>query len=891
MGLFGNANERALKKIRKIADKVVALEERFKVMSDDELRAMTALFKERYAGGESLDDLLPEAYATVREASARVLGMRHFYVQIMGGIVLHQGRIAEMKTGEGKTLVATLPAYLNAIRGEGVHIVTANEYLARRDAEWMGKVHRFLGLKVSVNLAVMGFEEKKEAYLADVTYTTASEVGFDYLRDNMAQTKEARVHRQRSYAIIDEVDSILIDEARTPLIISVPRMENPQNYVIANRFANSLHPEDVEISEKDRAVRLTESGVSRAESFFKIENLSDVEHLKLNHHINLAIRAKYVMKRDRDYIVRDRHVLIVDAFTGRVAVGRRFSEGLHQAIEAKEGLPVNMDNLAGGTITVQNYFRMYKKLSGMTGTAKTEEEEFRTIYGLDVVVLPTNKPVIRTDENDVVYEHEADKKQAIIEDITRTHKTGQPVLIGTSSVADSEALSKALNKQRIIHVVLNAKNHEREAEIVAQAGKVGAVTIATNMAGRGTDILLGGNPEFRAKMKMERERFSHSVIDKASAPYVTGNETEEEISARARFKELYEEYKRETDAEKAKVVELGGLRIIGTERNESRRIDNQLRGRSGRQGDPGSTVFYVSVEDTIIRRAMGDRTAMFSSLLFGDNSGGKPLSYGMMTKIVERAQKKIEGANFSFRKHVLSYDDVMNVQRDLIYSERNKVLEGLDIREEILDMIDNAAVDVVNEVIDFEKDPEEWDIELINKRLESRLLESGTNLVTEETVTSGNTDSLVGEITELARESYENRLREAEKIGFDFSVLERSVFIKALDNHWIAHIDDMEHLRKGITLRAYGQQDPLIAYKAESLELFENMQSAICRDTVVHCLKDVITARMVDENGEEVVRTIGLPVVPQAGAQRVAPSRAMRRSKAVRRGKKTVWKR
>ena len=862
LGLFKSANERALAKIERIADEVDALSDVFSAKTDEELKAVTHDLRERLKGGATLNDVLPEAYAAVREASARVLNMRHFRVQIMGGIVLHQGRIAEMKTGEGKTLVATLPTYLNALTGEGVHVVTVNEYLAQRDAEWMGKVYRFLGLTVSVNLRELTAEQKREAYAADIMYSTNSELGFDYLRDNMAKVKQQRVQRPLNFAIIDEVDNILIDEARTPLIISGPGQKSSALYLEAARFARTLGADDVDISEKDKAVRLTESGVEKAERFFRIENLADVENTDINDHVTTAIRARFIMKRDDDYIVKGGEIVIIDPVTGRQMEGRRYSEGLHQAIEAKEGITVRAENRTLATITLQNYFRMYKKLSGMTGTAKTEEEEFKSTYRLDVVELPTNKPLLRVDENDRVYTTVKGKIDAVLADLMECHAKGQPVLVGTVSVEKSEELSKLLDRRRIPHVVLNAKNHEREAEIVAQAGKKGAVTIATNMAGRGTDIMLGGNPEYLAKEKMLREKFSHELIDRAAAPWTTGDETEEELLARARFKELFAEFKAKTDAEKAEVIQLGGLRIIGTERHESRRIDNQLRGRSGRQGDPGTSVFYIAMDDPLVRVFAADKWAAAAAMMkFPEN---EVISNGIVTRIIEGAQKKIEGRNSTYRKHVLSYDDVMNTQRDIIYGERNKVLDGIDMREEILGMVDNAVVDVMNEVIDFDLPADEWELDKINRNISTRLLNPGDELITEELLERTTTDELVALVTEKAKERYAERVNSAKELGFNFDSLERSVFLSVLDAKWMNHIDAMDQLRKGISLRAYGQQDPILSYKQAGLEMFEEMEAAICRDTVIHCLQYPFEKIIEMQNAQVKMSTNGgQPVAPR----------------------------
>ncbi len=684
MGLFGSENATQVKKLKKIADKVVALEEKYKDYSNEQLRACTEEFKNRYKTGESLNSLLPEAFAVVREAASRVLNMKHYYVQILGGIALHQGRIAEMATGEGKTLVETLPAYLNALTGEGVHIVTVNEYLAKRDAEWMGKIFKFLGLTVGVTLSGQNERLKKMAYDADITYCTNNELGFDYLRDNMATNKNQRVQRGRNFAIVDEVDSILIDEARTPLIISGRGNKSSDGYINAQKFVKTLNREkDVEIDEKTKQLNLTESGIEKAEKFFKVESLSDISNIELNHYINNAIRANYIMHKDDNYIIKDGEIVIVDEFTGRIMPGRRFNAGLHQAIEAKEGVEIKDENQTLATITFQNYFRLYKKLSGMTGTAKTEEGEFRTIYNLDVVTIPVNLPKKRLDEADIIYMTEEGKINAVIEEIKECAKTGQPVLVGTVTIEKSELISKALKGAKIPHTVLNAKNHEQESEIVAQAGRKGQVTIATNMAGRGTDILLGGNPEFMAKKRMKAENFTEEEISYATAFNTV--EDEKLNKARDRFNELYKDYKVVTDKEKEEVKALGGLHIIGTERHESRRIDNQLRGRAGRQGDPGSSVFFLSLEDDLIRRFSGDRLKKMASVLRIDDT--TPIQLKIVSKQIEGAQKKIELQNFSQRKTVIKFDDVLNKQREIIYEERNKVLEGLPVHDQIERMI------------------------------------------------------------------------------------------------------------------------------------------------------------------------------------------------------------
>ena len=683
MGLFGNENKSQVKKLKKIADKVIALEDKYAAMDDEQLQSQTQALKDRLKAGETLDGILPDAYAVAREAASRVLNMKHFYVQILGGIALHQGRIAEMATGEGKTLVATLPAYLNALAGEGVHVVTVNEYLAKRDAEWMGKVYKFLGLSVGVVVANMPEDKKRAAYNSDITYCTNNELGFDYLRDNMAVSKDRRMQRGQSFAIVDEVDSILIDEARTPLIISGRGGKSSDNYINAQKFAKSLKKDaDVEIDIKTKQINMTESGIQKAERPFGVENLADIENLELNHYINNALKANFIMFRDENYIVKDGEVLIVDEFAGRLMPGRRFNDGLHQAIEAKENVEIKDENKTLATITFQNYFRLYKKLSGMTGTAKTEEGEFRTIYSLDVVTIPPNLPNKRKDEADIVYTTYNGKIKAIVEEIARCHEAGQPVLVGTITIDKSEELSKALKAAKIKHVVLNAKNHEQESAIVAQAGRKGAVTIATNMAGRGTDILLGGNPEFMAKKKMQDEKFTDEQISYATA--FNHVDDEELNKARERFNALYTEFKKQTDEEKQEVIKLGGLHIVGTERHESRRIDNQLRGRAARQGDPGSSVFFLSLEDDLLKRFGGERLQKIAQAFRIDEA--TPIQLKILTKQISAAQKKIEIQNFSARKTVLQFDDVMNAQRKIIYEERNKVLDGLPVHEQIMGM-------------------------------------------------------------------------------------------------------------------------------------------------------------------------------------------------------------
>lgn len=826
MGLLSNFdNKRSLKKLEKIAEKVEALAEKYKAMSDEELKAQTQIFKDRYKAGETLDDLLPEAFAVVREASTRVLKLRHFHVQILGGIVLHQGRIAEMNTGEGKTLVSTLPAYLNALSGKPVHVVTVNEYLAKRDAELMGKVHRFLGLSVGYIFNAQEPDDKKRAYNADITYGTNSEFGFDYLRDNMCTSRKEMVGRGLEFAIVDEVDSILIDEARTPLIISGPSGESSDQYVTAAKFAKTLSEEDVEIDEKKKTIHLTESGISRAERYYRLNNLADVENTDINHNINNAIRARFLMKKNSEYIVRDGEVLIVDEFTGRVMVGRRYSDGLHQAIEAKEGVKIQGENKTFATVTFQNFFKLYKKVSGMTGTAKTEEGEFREIYGLDVVTIPTNLPSQRCDENDVFFfSHEA-KIRAICEDIKATHETGQPVLVGTLSVAKSEELSKALGHMGVKHNVLNAKNHLKEAEIIAQAGKLGAVTIATNMAGRGTDILLGGNSDFMAKQELKKKGYDDETIDIASSFFPI--ETEEQAQARELYFKLKEKYEESIKEEKEKVKALGGLRIIGTERHESRRIDNQLRGRSGRQGDPGESVFYISADDDLARVFGSDRLKRMAEVLRLDNDTS--INWKFFSRNIETAQRKVEGSNYSIRKNVVEYDNVLNRQREEIYAERNKILDGADVHDNILSMIKDVAFEIVSEYTAVQK-PEQVDLEAFNTELEKRLLDAGTNFITLEIVSDYTADEIAEEVYKRAVTRYEKRKAEYEKQGINFGAVERDVLLRTLDRRWVDHIDDMDNLRTGIGLRGYGNKNPVIVYQAEGFDMFDDMIEAVRRD-------------------------------------------------------------
>ena len=840
MASIFNENERKLRKIKKIAMKIDSLADTYKALTDEELTAKTAEFKARLEKGETLDSLLVEAFATVREAAARVLGMRPYFVQLMGGIALHQGRIAEMGTGEGKTLVATLPSYLNALTGKGVHVVTVNDYLAERDAAWMGKVHRFLGLTVGVILPSMRNDEKQKAYACDICYCTNNELGFDFLRDNMVVEKRAKVQRELNFAIVDEVDSILIDEARTPLIISGRGGKSSEMYKTADAFARTVREnEDFTIEEKEKAIMLTDEGVKKAEKYFKLDNLTDINNTDLYHHIKQALKAHYMMKRDRDYIVNDGEVLIVDEFTGRVMIGRRYNEGLHQAIEAKERVAIRSENKTLATITFQNFFRMYAKLSGMTGTAKTEEDEFEGIYRLDVVQIPPNRPSQRKDENDKIYTKESGKITAIVEDILECHKTGQPVLVGTVSVEKSEELSAILKRKGIPHNVLNAKYHKQEAEIVAQAGKEGMITIATNMAGRGTDIMLGGNAEFQAKKKMEKDGYPLDIIEMATSPHVYDDEKVKE--AKKVYLHHYEAFKKQCDVEKEKVVALGGLRIIGTERHESRRIDNQLRGRSGRQGDPGETVFYISMEDDVSRIFGGDKMKSIATAMnFPDD---EPIANSIISKQVERAQRVVESRNFSIRKQVLAYDDVMNAQRELIYKERGKVLDGLDVHDQILDMIDDLAEEIIGYYADYKTDFQTWDYEAFNNSLEQRMLPKGSKVVTPELCSSYDVYKIKEAVLDVALKDYEAKIARLKEDGLDFGDFERLVLLKTVDAKWMDHIDAMDALRKGIGLRGYGQRDPVLAYRQEGWDMFDDMVSRIHSETASILLKVQIEKR------------------------------------------------
>ena len=832
MGLFSGEKKR-LKKLEKIANEVLALEEKYKSMDNETLVAQTGILKERLNNGETLNDILPDAFAVVREASARVLNMRHFKVQIMGGVALHQGRIAEMRTGEGKTLVATLPSYLNALTGKGVHVVTVNEYLARRDAEWMGKVHRFLGLSVGCAISGMDENAKRNAYNCDITYCTNNELGFDYLRDNMVVDKKQKVQRGQNFAIVDEVDSILIDEARTPLIISGRGMKSSDAYYSADKFAKTLkEEEDFEIDKKIKAIHLTEQGIEKAERFFKVSNLSDVNNLELDHHIMNALKANFIMKRDENYIVKDDEILIVDEFTGRLMQGRRYSDGLHQAIEAKENVKIKDENKTLATITFQNYFRLYHKLSGMTGTAKTEEDEFNGIYNVDVITIPSNRPNARIDYNDVVYRTEKGKIGAIVDEITERNKKGQPVLVGTVTIDKSEEVSEALSRAKIRHVVLNAKNHQQESEIVAQAGRVGAVTIATNMAGRGTDILLGGNPEFMAIKRMREENFDDEQISFSTS--FAPSDDEHLLSARETYRKYYDEFKKTTDEEKEKVISLGGLHIIGTERHESRRIDNQLRGRAGRQGDPGSSVFFLSLEDDLMVRFGGERLQKIADFLRIDDS--TPLQMRMLSRQIEGAQKRIEAQNFASRKNVLRFDDVMSKQRQIIYGERNKVLDGVDVHEQIMEMYPDVVGKICNTYLDADKPYFEWDLKQLNTALEDKLFPKGTNLVTEEFVENCEISDVVDKILKVITDKYQVNVDKTKEVGVDFSTFERLILLRVVDSLWMDHIDQMQILRNEIGVQAYGQKDPVVEYKRQGFEMFDHMVDRIQEDVTAFLL-------------------------------------------------------
>lgn len=926
--IFPSRNDRRLKKINKIVDKIEALADTFKAMTDEELQGCTQKYIDRYNEGESLDSLLPEAFATMREASERVLGMRHFRVQLIGGVVLYQGRIAEMRTGEGKTLVATLPAYLQAIAKKGVHIVTVNEYLAKRDAEWMGKVFKFLGLTVGVNYS--GLREKVEAYNCDILYSTNSELGFDYLKDNMAKDKSQRVQRGLDFVIVDEMDSILIDEARTPLIISGRGGKPSDEYVRANEFVKRLvapvqkkveeedfdeeeidsqdeefeskkskkqskqqieetvlddaeqeeeiQP-DFEIGEKEKSVYLNEYGAQKAEQFYGIENLSDYENQSIKHYIDNALRANFIMKEGVNYIVVDKEVIIIDEFTGRQMIGRRFSDGLHQAIEAKENVPIRSEDKTLATITFQNFFRLYKKMSGMTGTAKTEENEFEAIYGLDVVVVPTNKPVQRIDEPDRLYKSRAGKYNALLQEISQCYQKGQPVLIGTISVEKSEELSRILNKNKIKHNVLNAKNHEKEAEIIAQAGKKGAVTIATNMAGRGTDILLGGNPDFLARQALERAGVAHEIIEQATM--LTQTQDEEVLAARAEYKRQYDNFAKQTAEEKQEVLQLGGLRIIGTERNEARRIDNQLRGRSGRQGDPGSSVFFISLEDEMIKAFGGEQLKRLSDML--DIPDDVVIASKIVSKSVERTQASVEDRNFSVRKNVLGYDDVMNTQRTIIYEQRNLILDDMDVHQQVLAMMRSVIERICNFYVNTKEDHSLWDYDGFNKALEDGVLKEGTQLVSEDYVSKvedNSFDGLVDSITKVAIEQYEEKCKEADEIlaengeTYTFSAFEKECMLYNVDKKWMDHIDAMDQLKQGIGLVAYAQRDPVMQYKIEGLDMFEKMVESIQDETVRVLVKSKLEKAPVkkEQTGEIYTNEHAKPNTERRQTRKIGPN-------------------
>ena len=956
MGIFGflanSDSKRSLKKLNKIADSVEALDSKYAAMDDETLKSQTNVLKERLKAGETTDDILPDAFAALREAAWRVLNMKHFRVQIIGGICLHQGRIAEMRTGEGKTLVATLPSYLNALTGKSVHVVTVNDYLAKRAAEWMGKVHKFMGLTVGVIVPGMDDDEKREAYKADIVYGTNNEFGFDYLRDNLKTDLSKMVQRDLSFAIVDEVDSILIDEARTPLIISGKGEKSSDLYVQVDKFVRTLSggfddelkeeedeafraareaakdnkgkkknkkalaeaaaeddseeeeyadytkmsleeqanyeaaqeekrriaaqnaPEgkkalaknkdwDYIVNRKDKTVELTDSGAQKAERFFRIDNIAEIAHADLNHHIQQALKAHKLFKRDEDYIVNDGEVIIVDEFTGRLMIGRRYSDGLHQAIEAKEGVEVRSENKTYATITFQNYFRLYGKLSGMTGTAKTEEAEFRTIYSLDVIEIPTNKPIKRVDLPDMVYSTLEGKKRAVVQEIIERNKSGQPVLVGTASVDKSEEISRLLHKNGVKHNILNAKNHEREAEIVAQAGRFGAVTIATNMAGRGTDILLGGNPEYLAKKRLREEGAAHEDIELAVSTYIT--DVDDKILAlRERYKKVYEHYKAETDKEKEQVIAAGGLCIIGTERHESRRIDNQLRGRAGRQGDIGMSVFFLSLEDDLVKRFGGER--MKSLYNFFKIDEDTCLQSKMLSRGIANAQKAIEGRNFGIRKNVLQYDDVMNKQREVMYAERMKVLKGENVHDQVLKYIPDYVEEVVRTAVNADDMPELWNESELNAALETKLLPEGTNYVTREKLEKWDYPLAIQKITAKTIKEYEKKIEEISAMGVDFSDVERRVLLMTVDRNWIDHIDAMDQLRKGIGLRAYGQVDPIISYKKEGFDMFDEMVERIQRTTISVLLKVRIE-----------LRQNGAPARPAQPAQPQGERKAFRR--------------
>ena len=864
-----NYSEKEVKRVMPLVEKINGLESSMKELTDAELQNKTTEFKERLSNGETLDDLLPEAFAVVREAAVRVLGMRPFDVQLIGGIILHQGRIAEMKTGEGKTLVATLPAYLNALTGEGVHVITVNDYLAKYQGEMMGNLYKFLGMTVGIIVNEMKPNEKKEAYACDITYGTNNEYGFDYLRDNMVIYKDQLVQRKLKYAIVDEIDSILIDEARTPLIISGRANKSSNLYSKADSFVRKLTPkviveEDVKNVEqaednekydyivdlKAKSATLTDKGVKKAEEEFGLENFNDLENSELVHNVNQALKAHGVMKKDIDYIVKNGEVLIVDEFTGRIMYGRRYNNGLHQAIEAKEHVKIADESKTLATITFQNYFRMYEKLSGMTGTAKTEDAEFQEIYKLDVIEIPTNKPMIRKDHNDVIYKNEAGKFRAVVKEVKESHAKGQPVLIGTVSIEKSEKLSKMLQKEGIKHEVLNAKQHEKEAEIIAQAGKYGAVTIATNMAGRGTDIMLGGNSEYLAKQQLRMEKYTPEQVEEATTYYETDDEQIKK--ERAHYKELKDKFEEKIKEEKTKVVEAGGLKIIGTERHESRRIDNQLRGRSGRQGDPGESRFYIALDDDLMKIFGGDRIVKVYERLGADED--MPINSKMISNAVESAQKKVEGKNFSIRKHVLQYDDVMNSQREIIYAQRKQVLDGDNLKDNVLHMIDDSIERMVNGYVDMDG---VINTESLKQDIETSFgIEDVAALKDENAIA----EDVINELKEKTHEIYENK--ENEFGSENMRELERVVMLKVVDQKWMDHIDDMDELKNGIGLRAYGQKDPVVQYRLEGADMFDDM---------IEALKDDVAKIMLNiQKKEENVKRTETAEITGAGLEDTA---------------------
>ena len=825
MGLLDNMlSKREIKKLEARAQKINALESRFEAMTDTELKAMTPEFKKRLQNGETVDDILEEAFAACREGAKRSLGMRHYDVQLMGGMVLNSGRIAEMRTGEGKTLVATLAVYLNALEGKGVHVVTVNDYLAKRDCEWMSKLYNFMGLTTGVIVHGISNEQRRAAYNADITYGTNNEYGFDYLRDNMVIFQNQRVQRPLNYAIVDEVDSILVDEARTPLIISGAGDKSTSLYTTANSFIQLLKPEeDYAVNEKDNASSLTDEGLKKAEKFFGVESMTDIANIEIYHHIGQALRANTLMKLDVDYVIKDGEIVIVDEFTGRLMFGRRYSEGLHQAIEAKEGLKIQRESKTLATITFQNYFRMYKKLSGMTGTAKTEEDEFRSIYKMDVVQIPTNKPTQRKDLDDAVYKNVEAKFKAVVEQVVEVHKTGQPILIGTISIETSEMLSDMLKRRGVKHEVLNAKNHEKEAEIVAQAGRFGAVTIATNMAGRGTDIILGGNPEIMTVKEMKKRGYEDDLIAESSG--FSATDDEEIIEARKLYQEILAQKKLELKEEQEKVKEAGGLFILGTERHESRRIDNQLRGRAGRQGDPGTTRFFISLEDELMRLFGSERIqGMVEKLGMEEDDA---IEHKMLSKSIESAQKKVEGKNFSIRKSVLQYDDVMNKQREIIYAERKRVLEGENIKPEIMEMIDSLADAIVDKFCPEKTYQEEWDIKGLKEKIQQQF---AADINIEEEISKIDNAKMKNLIKDMARRIYE--MKESMLPEEEFRELERVILLQVVDSKWMDHIDSMDQLRQGMGLRAIGQEDPVRAYQIEGFDMFDAMTESIKEETV-----------------------------------------------------------